>query len=164
MAQSKNKDRSDKAKAYGEKVKKQNAQSSIPKTNLIPQTEWQSTDILEVRGDMLESLEKNLTDAYNALKLAGQAYYTISQHNIQAGKMKLVYYWNNGEKATDEEVKVFTDKVQEIQRLKEQRENQMKEILKNTPPPDSENATGLITPNGAPLTEENLEEEKKIIV
>ena len=163
MAQTK-KDRSGKAKAYGEKVKKQNEQSAIPKTNLIPQTEWQSTDILEVRGDMLEALEKHLTDAYNSLKLAGQTYYAISQHNIEVGKMKLVYYWNNGEKATDDEVKLFTEKVKELKNLQEQRKAQVIEALKNTPAPGSENATGLVTQNGAPLTEENLEEEKKIIV
>lgn len=165
MAESKkNQSRQGKVDAFKQKAKEQSKQNKTPKTHLIPLTEWQSTDALELRGDLLEAMEQQfvltfqslqearniLNETQNEFQKAAQVLQMVMQQNIKAGKITLKYAWNNGEDATSEEVATFEKKMNELRELqKKQFEDAQKK----------ENAlkTGLVAANGEPIgTTQNL--------
>lgn len=161
MAQKKDKTRKDKVEKFKDNAKQQAAQAAIPKTHLIPQTNWNTTDVLDLRGDLLEALEKQMVLVYQNLQAANdefnkaaQVMQMIMSTNVKSGKINLTYSWNNGEKATEQEVEDFKAKMKEIQELR----NKQVQDLKRT-----ENAakTGLVAADGStPIgSTQNLDEE-----
>jgi hypothetical protein len=152
----KDKSRQNKTKAFKEKQVKQNTQQAIPKTHMIPQTEWQSTTVLDLRGDLAEQFEIQMVNAFQALQAAGSIFQQMIAANIEVGKVKLNYIWNNGEVPTEEEVVKYKAAVEEMQR-------QRQAILKGEPA-QQQSETGLVTAGGQPLTEENLESEKSGLI
>lgn len=158
MANSKtDKSRETKKEHFKKQAKKAAAQAEIPRTHLVPQTEWQSTDVLEMRGDLAEAFELNMMKAWEAINAAGKAFSSMMSLNIQAKKVKLTYIWNNGEAATDEEVRKFEESRAMVQQLQQEQMEKLQQTLK-----DEQEGKGVIleTVGGAPLTEENLEREK----
>ena len=148
----KNKDRSKKVEKFKEQAKKANAQAAIPRTHMLPQTEWQSTDILEMRGDIAEAFEIHMVKAFEALQAAGAAFQQLMAMNIQAGKVKISYIWNNGEIPTEEEVQQYKQAVELMQKRREE--------FAKAQQGGQQSETALTTVGGEPLTEENLEKEK----
>jgi hypothetical protein len=159
MAQSKqSKDRANKKEEFKEKAKKEAAQAAIPKTHLIPETTWQTTDVLDLRGGLLEILEKQMVLTFEKIQQsiqvqeqiqaefakAGQVMQMIMGSNIKSGKIKLSYKWNNGEDATEEDVAKFKAQMEEISK---KRIEQVEEFQKNS----NAAKTGLVTPEGEPL-------------
>ena len=153
----KDKSRQNKTKAFKEKQHKQNTQQAIPKTHMIPQTEWQSTTVLDLRGDLAEQFEIQMVNAFQALQAAGSIFQQMIAANIEVGKVKLNYIWNNGEVPTEEEVVKYKAAVEEMQR-------QRQAMLKGETAEGQKNETGLVTAGGQPLTEENLESEKSGLI
>jgi len=157
--------RKNKAQNFKDKAKKEAAQAQVPHTHMIPQTEWQSDDNLILMGSIAEGIEINLVKAYEALQHAGQLFQQMIQLNIQAGKVKMTYIWNNGDIPTKEEQEMW---VKQMQFLNDERAKKMAEIQAGIQKGavDSKNAEegGLQTVGGQPLTEENLENEKSGIV
>lgn len=153
-----------KAAKFSEEQKKKilNANAGGEKTHLIPDVEWQSADTLELRGDVAEAIQNNLMAAYEALQRAGQAFQVMLNMSIQKGKAKLTYSWNNGEKPTEAEIEEFKQQMEQINTMRKQQLDQVQgviaEELKDQP------KTDLVTLDGAPLTAENLEKSKSIIV
>lgn len=134
MAQRKNKNRKEQVQNFKNKKMEQNKQSEKkeqPKRQLIPSPEWNNTDFLEMRGDLLQALDMSLTEAFEAgnqmlhsLQRAGQVIQMMIGHNIKQGKMELKYVWsNNGDYATDKEVEQFKA---ELDKLNKQREELLK--------------------------------------
>lgn len=164
MAQHKNKDRKANVDAFKEQQKAKHAQASQPKTHIVPDVEYQSTEMLELRGDVADAIQKGLTTAFinlqkanKALQEVGQAYQFLLAHNINVGKAKLKYNWNNGQPATEAEIADFQAKMAKIQdeRIKQQKEQEGNK---------EEPKTNLTTVEGRPLTEENLAEEKSGLI
>jgi len=160
MAQSrKDPKRKKKLQNFKQKSKKMSEQQQTPKTHLIPQTEWNSKETLDIRGDLMEALEKQFYLTYQHLQQANQEFEKIAQvmqmifsTNIKTGKVKLKYSWNNGEPATDQEVKNYEAKIAEIRNAQQK---QQEDLLKQ------ENAlkTGLVGPGGEPIgSTQNLDE------
>lgn len=144
---------------FKNKAKKMAQQKATPKTHLIPSTEWQSNDLLELRGDLFEALEKNLIVTWDALQKAnegfgkvGQIIQMIAASNIKSGKVKLNYKWNNGEVATKEEVSQYEAKAKE---LHEAQQAQVAQLIKNAQAEETAannaNKTGLVDANGSPI-------------
>lgn len=150
--------RAKKQQNFKEQAKKNAARG--PKNMLIPETRWQSTDKLDLRGDLAEAFEKALGDLHNLTQHFIKVYQSIVQLNIQAEKITVGYRWDNGEEATAEEVKIFQEKMEALQKLRQQNAPtlQAAENLVNA------EKSGLVTAEGKPLTEENLETGKKIIL
>ena len=146
--------RSDKFKAA---AKKAAAQSGTPRTQLIPQTEWQSTENLDMRGDLAEAFEVELVKAYEALQRAGQAFQQFMSLNMQTGKIKISYIWNTGEIPTEKEVAEYKEALAYVQ---QERQKQIETLQGNIEKGLEANKTGLVTAGGQPLTEANLDEEK----
>ena len=166
-----NPDRKSKVQAFQAKAKQENQQQQTPKTHLVPYTEWQSTEILELRGDLLQALEDQyvltfqaLIDARNQLAAAGENFQKsahiiqmIMQHNIKLDKVKLKYTWNNGETPTEVEIKEYTEKIEQIRDLQKKKFEEAKA---------QENAskTGLVGVNGQPIgTSQDLTDLKNIL-
>jgi hypothetical protein len=162
------KERKSKKETFKEQAKLKNQQEKIPKSHLIPLTEWKSTDILDVRGDLLEALEQQMVLTYQELsnahaylnnaqaefQKAGRVMQMIMQENIKAGKIKLEYQWNNGEDATPEDVQKFEVKMAEI-RAKQ------KELAETAKKEQNASKTGLVGPGGQPIgTDQDLEGDR----
>lgn len=121
MANSKHhKDHKQKLNQFKQQTMSNQKQSAIPKTHLVPHSEWQSTDKLEITGDQLERIDKALVAAYQAIQLAGKAYSEAVNMNITGGKAKIAYTWNNGEPATVEEVENYKAQIARIDELRKQ--------------------------------------------
>lgn len=156
------KKRKDKKEAFKENAKKEAAQAAIPKTHLIPQTSWQTTDMLDLRGDLLEAFEKNMVLTYEALQQAqmnfshaAQVLQMIMSTNVKSGKINLSYVWNNGEPASEEEVNSFKAKMEEINKLRQEQATKIKQEANSE-------KTGLVGPGGEPIgTDQNLDEEEQ---
>jgi hypothetical protein len=163
-----NKERKGKVEAFKEKAKEQAKQQAVPKTHLIPLTEWPSTENLDLRGDLMDALEQQMVATYqnlaqarqllnetqNEFQKAAHVLQMIIQQNIKAGKIKLNYQWNNGEDATPEEVTQYET---EMQKLRDLQRKQFEESQKQ------QNAakTGLVGADGQPVgTTQSLEEDE----
>jgi hypothetical protein len=154
MANSKkDKTRANKAEKFKENAKKAAAQAAIPKHHLIPQTEWKTTDVLDLRGDLAEAFEIHMVKAFESLQAAGETFRQLMSLNIQAGKVKITYIWNNGEIPTEKEVQEYQKAMDMMQKQREQFEKAQRGEV--------EPGTVLETVGGAPLTEENLEAERQ---
>lgn len=168
MAKSKvNPKRKKKLQQFKQKAKKMSEQKATPKTHVIPQTEWNSQDVLDVRGDILEALETQAVALYEGINsLQGQfqrlaqAMNLLMQDNIKKEKIKLTYKWNNGETLTDEELVGYQNQLKQIE---EERKRQQDEYLKQLEAGKKlENAakTGLVGPDGSPVgTTQDLDAE-----
>lgn len=162
---------------FKNKAKKMSAQKSIPKTHLIPETSWKSTDILDMRGDLFEGLEKTLIAAFEQLEKArqdlskcGKFLQMIASSNIENGKVVLSYKWNNGEPATAEEVTDYETKAADLQKAQRAQYEAYVEQLKQQEQGQSDVAqknaavTGLVDADGngigsdIPLDDDNSEE------
>jgi hypothetical protein len=161
MAQKKSKDRKGKVDAFKNQQKANNALHAQPKTHLIPDVEFESTDNLDLRGDIAEAIEMGLGTAFlklreanDALQRAGRAYQLLLGLNIKSGKAKLTYKWNNGDNPTAAEIADYEAKAKQYQedQAKQQQNAEAEEKIKGT---------GLVTVDGTPLTETNLEEAGK---
>lgn len=156
---------------FKNKAKKMAEQQKTPKTHLIPQTEWQSTDILDIRGDLLEALEKTLVGTFTKIQELNQEFnkaakvmQMILSTNIKAEKIKLKYKWNNGEDATPADVEKYES---EMAKLQEQQKAQYEQMIaqqkqNQEDAKKNENAikTGLVDTNGSPIgTTQDLSEE-----
>lgn len=162
MANSKkDKSREKKVEKFKETAKKHAQQSQTPRTHLIPQTEWQSTDILDMRGDLAEGFEIEMVKAYEAIQRAGQIFQNLMSLNIQAGKVKINYIWNNGEIPTEKEI---VDYKQAVEFMQQERQKKIDEIQSGLEKQAQANQSGLITAGGQPLSEENLEKEKNGLI
>ena len=148
----KDKSRQNKAKAFKDNAKKVAVQQATPKTHMIPQTEWQSTTVLDLRGDLAEQFEIQMVNAFQALQAAGGIFQQMIAANIEAGKVKLNYIWNNGEVPTEQELVNYKRAVEEMQR--------QRQAMLSGQGAEQKSESGLITTGGQPLTEENLESEK----
>lgn len=143
--------RKKKLQNFKTKQKKMSEQQQVQKTHLVPETEWQSKDILDLRGDLLEALEQTYVETYKHLMAAnesfskgGQVMQMILSTNIKAGKVKLNYRWNNGEAATEAEVKAWED---QMKALRAQQQQQVEEVLAQ----QNAQKTGLVAPDGRPI-------------
>lgn len=156
MAESK-KDKSRKAKVekFKQEAQEKNIQKATPKTHLVPQTEYQSQDILELPGGALDAIQHNFTQAYQALQNLGQIFQQIVALNIQAEKIKLSYTWNNGEIATPAEIEKFQKDMEQLQKMRDKQAEELQKALESGTEPE----TKLVTVGGQPLTAQNLEEE-----
>jgi hypothetical protein len=168
MSQSKvEKDRKNKVQAFKAQAKEQAKQAGIPKTHLVPLTEWETTDILNLRGDLLEAMEQQFVLTYQNLasaeqmvaeakkefQKAAQVMQMIMSTNIKAGKIRLKYSWNNGEDATEEDVKDYEAKMEKI------REAQ-KKAFEDYQKQQNAEKTGLVGPDGQPVgTAQDLEDD-----
>lgn len=168
MAESKtNKQRKGKVETFKEKAKEKAKQEAIPKTHLIPLTEWESTENLDLRGDLMDALEQQMVSTYQNLaqtrqlldeaqrefQKAAHVMQMIIQQNIKAGKVKLNYQWNNGEDASPEEVAEYETKMNELRDLQKKQFEQA-QAEKNAM------KTGLVNPDGSPLgSTQNLDED-----
>ena len=150
------KKRAKKVEAFKENAKKAAAQAATPRTHLIPQTEWQSTDNLDMRGDIAEQFEVQMVKAFEALQLAGTAFQQMMALNIQSGKVKINYIWNTGEIPTEKEVTEYKAAMEYMQKQREQ--------FQKAQAGETEPTTVLETVGGQPLTAENLESEKSLII
>lgn len=159
MAESrKNPDRKKNVDAFKATQKDQPKQKE-KREHLVPMTKWETTDILDLRGDLFEALENqlletfvNLQQAQEAFQKAAQVMQMIIQHNIKKDKIKLEYQWNNGDPASEQDVAEFQAKLKEIQAL---REKQYEEVKKQI----NASKTGLVGANGEPIaTTQNLED------
>jgi len=164
------KERKSKAQTFKERAKEQAKQAKIPKSYLVPLTEWDSTQVLDLRGDLLDALEQQFVSTYQELQQAkgylqnaeqefqkaAHVVQMIMQANIKAGKVRVKYSWNNGEDATEQDIKEFEAKMQEI------RDKQQKEFEAHQASLNAEK-TGLVDPGGNPIgTTQNLEEETEL--
>lgn len=151
-----------KAAQFSEEQKKKiRAAQAGEKTHLIPDVEWQSADILELRGDVAEAIQNNLMAAYESLQRAGQAFQVMLNMSIQKGKAKLTYSWNNGEAASEADIKEFQAQMEQINKMKTDQLQKVQDVIAQE---KGEPKTDLVTVDGAPLTEENLDKSKSIIV
>lgn len=157
-------DRKNKAKAFAETQKLKNQQAQQDKTHLIPSVEWESTDTLGLRGDVAEALQQNIVNAYECIQRAGQAFQVFLNMNIKSGGAKLTYTWNNGEKPTDAEIAEYQKQIEELQKLKAEQLQKAQAGIQQEMADQKAPASNLVTPGGAPLTAENLDNEKNIII
>jgi hypothetical protein len=158
------KNHKEKAAAFSDAQKKKNAQASQPKTHLIPDVEWQSTDNLDLRGDVAEAIQNNLVVAFEALQKAGQAFQVLLNLNIKAGKAKLKYTWNNGEIPTDSELKEYQEQMNQLQALKAEQLKKAQDGIAAEAKKNQTSKTNLVTTDGQPLTEENLSKSKSGLI
>ena len=130
---------------------------------LVPETQWQSTDILEVRGDILQVLESQMVTAYKKIsealsefQKAGQALSYLMQYNIKSGKIALNYKWNNGEPATAEEVESYKSQMEQLQKHQQEKQQHEKDFNKKF---ENASKTGLVDEKGAAIaTTQDLDE------
>lgn len=165
MADRKNHDK--KAKAFSDKQKQKNAYASQPKTHLVPDVTWQSTDMLGIRGDVAEAIQNNLVAGYEALQRAGQAFQVFLNMAIKEGTAKLDFTWNNGEKPTEAEINEYKAQMEQLNKLKQEQLKKAQEGIQQEAQEKNEAKqpqTNLITPDGRPLTEENLSKGPSLIV
>lgn len=163
MAQKKNQDRKKKVEAFKQKAQQQAEQQAIPKTQLVPKTEWESTEILEFRGDLLHALEQMMVETYDHLRMANEAFsktgnvlQMLISNNIKKGKIKLTYVWNNGEPATEAEVKEYEDKLAQLRKLQQEQMEKLKAQ-------QNASKTGLVAPDGSPIgTDQDLDEGTEV--
>lgn len=165
MATAKNRpEQKQKAAKFSEAQKKNvRAAQADEKTHLIPDVEWQSTDFLELRGDVAEALQDNIMAAFESLKRAGQAFQVMLNMSIQAKKAKLTYSWNNGESATESEIEAFKEQMEAFGKQQKAQLDKVSEVIKEGAT-KSQPKSNLVTVDGAPLTEGNLDKAKSIIV
>lgn len=144
-----------KVEQFKEGAKKAAQTAATPRTHLVPQTNWQSNDNLDMRGDLAEAFEVHMVKAFEALQAAGQAFQAMMALNIEAGKVKISYIWNTGEIPTEQEV---TEYKAALEYMQKQREQFQKAQAGET------SDTILETIGGQPLTAENLEAEKPSLI
>lgn len=155
MAESKkDKTRAKKAEKFKQEAKKAAAIAAVPKTHLVPQTEWQSNDNLDCPGHVAEAFEVEMVKAFEALQRAGAAFQELMRVNLESKKVKITYIWNNGEVPTPDEVTKWEAHVKNLQQQRAEFERIQNDLKKA-------NETDLVTVGGAPLTQENLEREEK---
>jgi hypothetical protein len=146
-------------KKFKEKTKKMQEQKSQQKQYLVPVPQWQSTENLDLRGDMLEALDNTLQETFGHLNQAFQAFNKVGSimqavvaTNVKSNKITLKYEWNNGEPATEQEVAEFQSKMKEVQ---EAHKRQVEEQLQM----QNAQKTGLTDAIGNPIgTTQNLDE------
>jgi len=167
MAESKrNADRKANREAF-KAIAKQEAEigKKPEKAYLIPITEWETTELLELRGDLLEALEQKfvltyqklaalrqgINEAFDDFQGAASALQMVIQSNVKNGKVKLSYKWNTGEEATAREIKEFETKMEEVKKAQQEAyENYQRNL--------NAEKTGLVSPEGAPIgTTQNLD-------
>jgi hypothetical protein len=158
MAESKkDKTRSKKAENFKKEAQKAAVQAGVPRTHMLPQTEWRSTDNLELRGDLAEGFEIQLVRAFEALQAAGQIFQQLMALNIQSGIVKINYIWNDGSIPTEKELADYKAAMDFAQKQREQ--------FQQAAAGQADQANTLLeTIGGQPLTVENLEAEKPSLI
>lgn len=162
MAKSKtNKDRKQKLQNFKQKSKKMNEQQKQPKQQLFPIPEWQSNETLDLNGGLLQALDNTLNETYQHINAAINSFQKISSimqsvvaQNINSGKVKITYDWNNGEKATEEEVVEFKKRMEEVKAAQIAQQDELKKQA-------NAEVTGLVGLTGEPIgtTQELTSEE-----
>ena len=158
--------RAGKAKAYSQQQQSIAAKRAAePRTQIVPSTQWESNDILALRGDLLEGFNKTLEVIYSGLQQLGMIYQQIIATNVQSeanpeGKIRFSYIWNNGEKVSNQDLEVFKRKMGQIQALRQKQQAEVEQIAQVK---ETKSKSGLVTAEGIPLTEETLEQSNKII-
>jgi len=156
MATKKQKEKAKKEK-FKQAEKQKAAQQAIPRTHLVPVPTWQSTDNLDIRGDLLEALEQNLMAAMDAVQKCGQVAQYVMQMNVASKKITLNYVWNNGEAATEAEVETFKE---QLKKLQEERTKQALDLQNQIKQDQNAAKTGLVGVDGQPIgTTQDLEED-----
>jgi len=166
MAATKNtKSRAGKAKAFSQQAQAQaHKRAEQPRRQIVPSTQWESKDSLIIRGDLLEGFNKTFEVLYSAFQQLGMIYQQIIAMNVQSdtnpeGKIRFSYIWDNGEKVSTQDLEVFKRKMGQIQALRQKQSQEVEQLAQV----QEGLKTGLVTAEGAPLTEENLENAHKII-
>ena len=165
MANSKPKaSREGKAKAFSQAQQAQASKRAAgPRTQIVPSTQWESKDFLLIRGDLLEGFNKTFEVLYSAFQQLGMIYQQIIALNVNSetnpeGKIKFTYIWDNGEKVSDQDLEIFKRKMGQIQALRQKQQAEVQQLAQV-----KESQSGLVTADGAPLTEETLDNAHKII-
>lgn len=161
MAQKKDSSRQSKVDKFKEQAKKTASKGNVQRTHMIPQTEWQSDENLDLRGDLAEAFEVNIVKAYESIQKCGQIFSQIIGANVQTNKVKVNYIWNTGEVPTPQEVEEWK---QTMKFMQEERQKEIEKLQQKIETNVEATQTGLVTAGGQPLTEENLEDEKPTII
>lgn len=175
MAESKtDKSRNSKVDSFKQRAKEEAKKAKIQKTHLMPLTEWEATEVLDLRGDLLEAMEqqfiavwqnlahaKHLVDqAQGEFQKAAHVMQMIIKKNVDAGKIKMKYMWNNGDDATEADIAKFEA---DLERLREeQAQKRDEELNEQEKVIQLQNAakTGLVGTNGEPIgSTRNLDED-----
>jgi hypothetical protein len=157
--------RKGKQKAFSQAQQAQATKKATgPRTQIVPSTQWESKDLLLIRGDLLEAFNKTLEVFYSAFQQLGMIYQQVIALNVQSdsnpeGKIKFNYIWDNGEKVSDQDLEVFKRKMGQIQALRNKQAQEVQQLAQVKEGPQS----NLVTADGQPLTEETLENAHKII-
>lgn len=103
----------------------QNKQSEVPQRFLLPVPKWESKEMLEIRGDLLQAIDDNLSDAYayqmetaKCLENCGKAFQAMMGHNLKNNKMQITYKWSDGTEATEDEIKAFQKQQEAVNKSK----------------------------------------------
>lgn len=155
MAKSKNhKDHKQKVNQFKNKIMAQNQAQKVEKTHLVPQPEWQSTENLDARGDLMEVMDQALVQVYSALQRAGQAFQAMIGENIKNNKVKIKYVWNDGSPASESEVSDYQKHMDSIREMQQaQAKQQSAEGVKEQQP----GAALLVDAHGRELKSEKSE-------
>lgn len=102
------------------KYKKSKKMSKVPESKPFRQVPtWQSADMFEIRGDELEAL-------YNYFNIVAPAFTAVQQifaRGFQGGKIQFSYEYEDGTQANPEEVKAYTEKLNEyFENIKREKE------------------------------------------
>lgn len=164
MASKQKPSRAGKAKAFSQQQQAiAHKRAERPRTQIVPSTQWESNDVLVIRGDLLEAFNKTLEVVYSGLQQMGMIYQQIIALNVQneanpEGKIRFTYIWDNGEKVSDQDLEIFKRKMGQIQALRQKQQAEVEQLAQVKDSPKS----GLVTATGEELTEENLEKSRII--
>lgn len=159
-----------KQQAFKQKAKAQATKAaSGPRTRIVPQVLWESNDLLNLRGDLLESYNKTIEVLYHGFQQLGQIYQQIVAFNIKGdgnpeGKIRIKYEWDNGEEVSPQDLRIFQQKMAEMQALQQKQQQQLQQkaaVLEGNA--TEEKHSGLVGADGAPISKETLEKGSKII-
>lgn len=136
-------------------TQKEIAQAKTEKRFIIPQPSWQSTENMDLQGDVLEALEHTISNTFDKIqelaadfqKVTGVLQQIIGR-NVKSGKVTLDYVWNNGEKATKEEAEKWQA---DFKLLQERRLAEAADAEKNRIAQANAEKTGLVSPDGSPI-------------
>jgi hypothetical protein len=157
MAQSRrNKDRKEKLLKY--KKSKKMSDLKAPEQRPFHQVPaWETTDTFEINGQELEAL-------YGFFNIFAPALTSVQQifaRGVKAGKIRMDYVYEDGSPVEAEEVKAYTDKLNEYFKnlsastKQTEGEVQTKEIATETPQPEAPRGK-ILTMTGEPATPENV--------
>lgn len=110
MAQSrKDKDRKDKVEKYKSKQKSEKM-AQVPESKPFQQVPtWDSNETFELQGHEFEAL----FNFFNIFTAGFQSIQQVFARGVQSGKIKIGYQYEDGTPVADEEVKSYTQKLNE---------------------------------------------------